>query len=311
VAHPLTQTITWVALSMIKGLGPKGGLSLAERWAQEPSDQPPVCVDPLEWSTALKSAEGVLSRCVALEILALSYTDERYPPLLRLTPRPPLVLYLQGALPQQVPQLACVGTRAPTPWGRACASEVAKVAVEEGYGVTSGLALGVDGCGHEACLSAGGRTWAVLGSGHEQLSPRQHLRLAERILVGGGGVLSEYPPHTPLHPGQLVARDRLQSGLSLATLVVESGEGGGALHAARASLRQGRALWVPRSPAQLHAHPKHAGLAQLRAEGAQRLADPSALRVALTQLRDSHTLLHQEGLKRRTALWSPLRPRLL
>ena len=295
---------------MIKGVGPRVGLSLAERWAQEPSDRPLVC-DSLEWSTALKVAEGVLSRCVALEIVALSYADERYPPLLRLTPSPPLVLYVRGALPQLIPQLACVGTRSPTPWGRACASEIAQVAVEEGYGVTSGLALGVDACGHEACLSAGGRTWAVLGSGHEHLSPRQHLGLAERILSAGGGVLSEHPPHTPLHPGQLVTRDRLQSGLSLATLVVESGEGGGALHAARAAVRQGRALWVPSSPAQLQAPPKHAGLAQLRSEGAQRLADPSALRAALTQLRDSHTQLHQEGLKRRTALWSPLRPRLL
>jgi DNA processing protein len=109
--------------------------------------------------------------------------------------------------------------------------------------IVSGLARGIDAAAHQATLDAGGRTIAVLGSGLDQLYPREHTDLAHRIAVSGA-VVSEYPPDTPPQPGLFPRRNRLVSGLADAVLVVEAPEKSGALITASAALDQGKDVLV-------------------------------------------------------------------
>jgi len=308
--HPLAAPLAWVSLSALNGVGPVKGLALARAWLEQGGERPPR-LSLERWAEACREGERRLQSCERAGVQPLSYACEGYPPLLRLIDSAPLVIYSRGAPPQLRPQLACVGTRSPSEWGLGCAREVAAAAAALGFGLCSGLALGIDAAAHEASLAAGGATWAVLGSGHQQLSPPRHRGLAERLIAEGGGLLSEYPPDAPLHPGQLVARDRLQSGLSLATFVVESDREGGALYAARAALRQGRALFIPVSPAERAAHPKHRGLRLLEAEGATRVASAQQLTSALQAQRASLEALELESAERLKRLWEPRQERLI
>lgn len=306
----LGRSHAWVAISLLKGIGPKLGIQLAQRWLELSTELPPQ-IDEATWKAVCHKAEQQLDRCQDLDIEVIGYGEDRYPKLLRLISHPPLVLYVQGSLPLHSAQIACVGTRTPTEWGKRCAHEIVHISVSKGYGIISGLALGIDGISHQACLQAGGQTWAVLGSGHEHLSPRQHHDLAKRILEQGGGLISEYAPHIEVHPGRLVARDRLQSALSLATIVIESDENGGAMHAAQAAQRQRRTLWVPQSPIKLKDHPKHRGLRYLRQHGAINLEQPESFEKALEQLHLQAQLLKQQAEESLTQFWTSRHPRLL
>jgi len=142
--------------------------------------------------------------------------------------------------------VAIVGTRGPSRFGRSVAHEAARSAAASGLAVVSGLAAGIDTVAHKSALSAGGHTWAVIGSGVDAPTPFSNAVLAEEIVASGGGVIAEVPPGTPVRPRQLVARDRIQSGLSLAVLICECEIGSGAMHTARFAVVQGRLLAVAR-----------------------------------------------------------------
>ena len=195
-----------------------------------------------------------------------------YPANLRSIPFPPKVLWVRGALPP-VGAVAIVGTRHPTRFGRSVAHAAACSAVAAGLAVISGLAAGIDTVAHESALAAGGRTWAVLGSGVDVPTPVSNTVLAEEIVASGGGLLAEVPPGTPVGRRRLVARDRIQSGLSLAVVICQCEISSGAMHTARFAAIQGRLLVVVR--------PREPGRAVTACTGNVALADPNGCDPAL------------------------------
>lgn len=172
-------------------------------------------------------------------------TDSAYPPLLRETVGGPALIYVRGALPR--PEDTCVaivGTRKATKEGMALARETGEALARKGIVIVSGLALGIDGAAHEGALRAGGRTAAVLANGLDSVYPRAHEQLAGRILEGGGCLISEYPEGTPSYPSQFLARNRIVSGLSVATVVIEAPFRSGSLATARNAIEQGREVFI-------------------------------------------------------------------
>lgn len=182
----------------------------------------------------------------------VSILDPDYPTLLRTIPDPPPLLWVAGTLPPDGPALAIVGTRHPTRFGTSVAAAAAQAAARNSIAVISGLAHGIDATAHRATLDAGGRTWAVLGQGVDTLDATGlRTDLARDILRSGGGLIAEVPPGTPVAGHQLTRRNRLQSGLSQATLIAQSGvatanQPAGTMHTARYTVEQGRVLAVAR-----------------------------------------------------------------
>lgn len=179
-----------------------------------------------------------------LEVVPL--IDPRYPSRLRTIDLPPPVLFVQGdpAVLDAGTVVAVVGTRRPTDRGRRTAAEIAAALSDAGVVVTSGLAIGIDGVAHAAVLDRRARTSAVLGSGHAHVYPTVHRRLAREIVDLGGALVSELPPRTRPSRGTFPRRNRLISGLTDATIVVEAGDRSGALITAGWALEQGRECFV-------------------------------------------------------------------
>ena len=191
----------------------------------------------------------------------------QYPPLLQEIPAAPLLLYCRGDLAAlALPQLAMVGTRHPTHAGKDNAARLCAELVECGLAITSGLALGIDGVCHQQALATGGTTLAVLGSGLYCLYPRRHQGLAEQLLAQGGLLISELAPDKGPLAEHFPRRNRIISGLSLGTLVVEAAEQSGSLITARYALEQGREVFaVPGAPQ----NPQAAGCNRLIQQGAK------------------------------------------
>jgi DNA processing protein len=207
------------------GLGPK----LAERVAQIR-----VQVD-LEKYIARMGSQG---------IQILTWEDELYPPRLKEIDQPPPVLYVRGSLTgEDAWAVAIVGTRRVSAYGRQVAEELAACLAGNGVTVISGLARGVDGSAHQAALKAGGRTIAVLGCGVDWIYPPEHTQLADKI-IASGALLSDYAPGTPPDASNFPPRNRIISGLSMATVVVEAGETSGALITAQFAVDQGREVFA-------------------------------------------------------------------
>ncbi|HAT73049.1 MAG TPA: DNA-protecting protein DprA [Elusimicrobia bacterium] len=195
--------------------------------------------------TAAADPEKELLAAQKAGISVLTVLDEGYPELLKKIYDPPLVIYVRGELKPQ-PAAGIVGTRKATAYGLRTAARLARELAGAGVAVASGLARGIDTAAHQAALEAGGVTWAALGAGLNEIYPWENKKLAERIVEGGGALISEFP----LDKGPLQAnfprRNRIISGLSLATVVVEGGFESGALITARFALDQGReVLAVP------------------------------------------------------------------
>ncbi len=170
----------------------------------------------------------------------LALDDVDFPPHLRDAPDPPLALFIAGD-PTLLwrPSVAMVGSRSPTPSGRALAAEFAQVFSAAGLAVVSGLAAGIDGAAHAATLAAGGITLGVIGTGPDLSYPDNHRTLQARI-AEHGAVISEYPPGTPARPLHFPARNRIVAALAQATVVVEAAQRSGALITARLAAEAGR-----------------------------------------------------------------------
>ncbi|MGB9098078.1 DNA-protecting protein DprA [Erwinia sp.] len=195
-----------------------------------------------------------------------------YPPLLFIAGNPDVLL---------TPQIAIVGSRRCSPYGRNWGSYFAQTLALSGITVSSGLALGIDGIAHRAALEVGGKTLAVLGSGLNHLYPRQHISLAKEIVASGGAVISEFPLSTTPIANNFPRRNRIISGLSLGVLVVEATLRSGSLVTARLALEQNRDVyalpgaignpgsegthWLIQQGALLTAHP-HSILEQLQSD---------------------------------------------
>jgi DNA processing protein len=160
-------------------------------------------------------------------------------------PDAPDVLFVRGRIPT-ARGVAVVGTRRATAYGLRLAEQFGEALAAAGWPVNSGLAKGIDGAAHRGALAMGGTTVAVLGCGPDRWYPARHRQLGESILDTGGAVVSEYPPGTPPSGWRFPPRNRIISGLSALTVVVEARPDGGALITARSAVDQGReVLAVP------------------------------------------------------------------
>ncbi|MDO3387721.1 DNA-processing protein DprA [Gilvimarinus sp. SDUM040013] len=204
------------------------------------------------------STRGVTHLCLA---------DDDYPHLLYNTSAPPPILSVRGSIAAlELPQIAMVGTRRPTVGGSEIARDFARYLAASGFAVTSGLALGIDACAHRGALDAKGVTLAVLGSGIDRVYPARNRALAEEIVDGGGALVSEFLPGTAPEAKNFPRRNRVISGLSLGTMVVEAAIKSGSLITARYALEQEREVFAV--PGSIH-NPMSRGCHSLINSGAK------------------------------------------
>jgi len=190
-------------------------------------------------SKILDQASREIERIEKKKYLILTLEDKEYPEYLREVFDPPFVLYCAGEVETlKGPAVSIVGVRKPSPYGRAVAERLAEALASRGIVVVSGLARGIDSMAHLGALK-GGRTVAVLGSGLDNIYPRENRRLFERI-VEQGAIVSEFPLRSPPLGFHFPIRNRIISGLSLAIVVVEAKKRSGSLISARLALEQNR-----------------------------------------------------------------------
>lgn len=176
--------------------------------------------------------------------------DAEYPTLLKRITDPPGVLFVRGTLqPQDSVALAVVGTRHATHYGQRQTARLVGEFVRARFSIISGLARGIDACAHRAALEAGGRTVAVLGHGLAvDIYPPENRGLADQIIRAGGALVSEFSPHTAPSTGTFPQRNRIISGMSLGTVVVEAGPRSGASITAKSAAEQGREVFAVPGP---------------------------------------------------------------
>jgi DNA processing protein len=244
--------VYWVALNLVLGdcLGPAQRVAARFVPLEEAFRAGPAVLRGLGLSEAqaarlssaglLDEAARELERIEKKGIALLLRDDAAYPPYLREIFDPPPVLMCAGR--SEVlgrPGVSIVGSRRPSPYGRAVAERLGRDLAERGLIVTSGLALGIDAAAHWGALR-GGRTVGVLGSGLDVPYPKENKKLMDKIVDGGGAVVSEYPLGAKPLAFHFPLRNRIISGLSLALVVVEATRKSGSLISARLALEQNR-----------------------------------------------------------------------
>ena len=254
------QTRYWVALSQVRKLGATrfkklenyfGDLGRA--WAAGPGELRNAGLEGGIASALADlrqhiSPEDEMEKLERAGVQALTWHDPAYPPRLKQIDDPPPVLYVKGTLlPEDERAVAVVGTRSPTSYGREVTAAISGELARNGINIVSGLALGVDTMAHRATLTQGGRTIAVVANGLDITYPRDNAGLSRQI-EEQGAVVSEYPLGTRPDPRGFPRRNRLISGMSLGTLVVEAGEKSGARWTVFHALEQNREVFcVPGS----------------------------------------------------------------
>lgn len=194
---------------------------------------------------ARDKASLIIEGCHRYEVRIVSLADTDYPERLREIADAPPFLYIRGKLEAILkPCAAVVGTRKASKAGLRAANLIGQFLAGRGITVVSGLALGIDAAGHDGALAANGLTAAILAHGLHIVSPSSHKELADRILSRDGALVSEHPPGVPPNRAEFVRRNRIQSGLSYCSIVVESGVEGGAVHQANFTKKQGRGLFT-------------------------------------------------------------------
>jgi DNA processing protein len=253
----------WIALRSVKGVGNVVGLGLVKtfggpRQVLEAGTQSLECAG-LRTSVARAVArfdgwaavEDQLHRLDRAGGRLVTWQDEAYPELLRHIHDPPLYLYVHGGLEDAVNEsrhaIAVVGSRDPSAYGRGMARRLSAGLVERGVTIVSGMARGIDAEAHWAALRAGGKTIAVLGCGIDVIYPSEHHHLMLRT-AKNGAVVSEFPMGTQPEAENFPGRNRIISGLSLGTVVIEAAERSGSLITARAAIEQGREVFAVPGP---------------------------------------------------------------
>lgn len=246
----------WLGFNLVRGIGAArlralidtfGDLESAWRAPVEDLRASGLDRRSLENLLAQRSRLDLAAEVAKLErsgVTALTWDDPAYPRRLREISNPPPLLYLRGTLKEADEwAVAIVGTRRASVYGREVARDFGSAIAASGATVVSGLARGIDAVAHEAALKAGGRTIAVLGSGVDTVYPPEHRRLAQAI-AESGVLISELPLGGTPESGNFPARNRIISGLSSATVVIEAGETSGALLTAQFAVEQGREVFA-------------------------------------------------------------------
>ena len=188
--------------------------------------------------------DAICERLDELDAHLLPISDERYPPLLREIDDPPPLLFVRGAFEDRDElSVALVGTRKRSSYGEMVAGQLSRDLVRRGFTVVSGLAMGIDSDAHRATLDAGGRTVAVTACGIDVDYPKANSDLREQI-TASGAVISELAPGTPPTRDRFPQRNRILSGLSLGTVVIEAPGKSGALITARLAGESGRGVFA-------------------------------------------------------------------
>ena len=267
-AERLTERDAWIVLNSVPGIGETilgvllaqfraaghvldaardGTLQAWNRLARRSDNRPWLDADVV--SALIQAADDPDSRLrpiADLSLWTLTALDSDYPQRLRDLDPPPAVIHGLGnrALLDAERTVAIVGTRRPTPAGRALTSKVSVRVGEAGAVVVSGLAVGIDGVAHAAAVDRGKPTIGVIGAGHLQPGPRAHARLRDEIIATGGALISEHHPEAHATRGTYPRRNRIISALGDATVVVEAPRTSGAIITANHALGLGRNVYV-------------------------------------------------------------------
>ena len=250
----------WIALRLVRGVGNVTYRQLLDRFTspREILRTSPAMLTEAGISARIaqaivafdqwKEVESELEQLARVNARLVTQTDAEYPERLRQIHDPPPFLYARGSFVSQDDlAIAIVGARTASTYGRKMARELAHELAGCGVCVVSGLARGIDSEAHQAALEAGGRTIAVLGSGLDVVYPREHIALAERI-AESGAVVSEFSFGSQPEAGNFPYRNRVISGISLGTVVVEATEKSGSLITAQCALDQNREVFAVPGP---------------------------------------------------------------
>jgi DNA processing protein len=247
----------WIALNMIRGIGPRKANQLIDRFGApaqvfaasrlslEKEGLKPETVQELHDSEILEKANAEIERLERLGAVVITLEDEDYPPLLREIYDPPIALYVRGDLKKACarPCLAVVGSRRSSTYGVNAALSLSRDLAQNGLTIVSGLARGIDAAAHRGALEVSGLTVGVVGTGLETTYPKEHKKLEDEI-VASGAVISEFPLGTPPLPQNFPYRNRVLSGLCFGVLIVEAAEHSGSLITARLANEQGREVFA-------------------------------------------------------------------
>ncbi len=291
----------WLRIHLTRGLGRVGLMRLMEAFG---SPQAILEAGPTGWVERAGIREAVARTlppgddpelATTAETLQqagvriIPFDDELYPALLRTIHDPPALLYMRGRLPEGE-ALAVVGARRASLTGQRFTQEVCAELARHGIAVVSGLARGIDTAAHQGALEGDGETIAVLGCGIDRIYPPENTRLFRRI-EQQGAVISEYPPGTPPLAGHFPGRNRIISGLSRGTLIVEAAAGSGSLITVDFALEQGREVFAVPGPVNA---PTGKGVNQLLKDGAHLVTEARDILDTLWPQTPSRTVRQQE-----------------
>jgi DNA processing protein len=250
------KTLHYLMLASVEGLGCRGAHRLLHKFQspvaifRAPIEEltsaglPEFIARSLLSDTLRAQAETELGKCLQNQLQILDVSDPDYPKLLKEIYDPPLVLFCKGDTSSlNTHSVAIVGSRRATPYGINAAEKLGRDLATRGLTIVSGLARGIDTAAHRGAIEAKGKTVAVLGSGFHHIYPRENKKLAEQI-ANEGCVISELPLNTSPSPQNFPIRNRIISGLSLGTCLVEAAEFSGSLITGRLALEQGREVFA-------------------------------------------------------------------
>ncbi|MFI5175546.1 MAG: DNA-processing protein DprA [Terriglobia bacterium] len=252
----MTELRCWVALSLLTGLGLRSVHKLLARF-ENPDRILSLTLSELGDAGVVKEvaarlpspalwedADTEISKAHQLGVTLIPLDSGAYPPLLKEIFDPPILLYLLGhADVLATDSISVVGARRATTYGLQMAVQLARDLASRGLTITSGLARGIDSAAHRGALEGHGKTIAVLGSGIDRIYPKENRKLADEILKDGA-IISEFPIGAFPAPQNFPIRNRVISGLSLGTLVVEAAEYSGSLITARLACEQNREVFA-------------------------------------------------------------------